>query len=67
MAGSKHAAHCAKCQGTYFREEKIVQLDSSVVVKKGLPVEARAIEVQYQYVCVNCNQVLDEPWTGHHE
>jgi len=67
MANVVHALHCPKCSKQLFREEKIVELDSAVVIRDDLPLPARTVLVQYRYVCITCNHVLDEPWTGHHE
>ncbi|MCF8563491.1 hypothetical protein LLE49_01875 [Alicyclobacillus tolerans] len=67
MASTIHAAICPNCQGALFKEEKIVELDSGVVIREDLPVPARTIKEQYRYVCIQCNQVLNQPWTGHHE
>lgn len=67
MAGEKHIIHCQKCNGTEFKEEKIVQLDASVVIRVGLEVPGRTAHETYRYICTGCGEVLDEPWTGHHE
>ncbi|MCL6443280.1 MAG: hypothetical protein K6T83_07480 [Alicyclobacillus sp.] len=66
MASERHAVACPQCREKLFREEKIVELDSSVVVRPDLPVPARTVKEQYRYVCLNCGHVLNEPWTGHH-
>ncbi len=66
MAGPSHSIACPHCNGHLFREEKIVELDGSVVVKKGMPVPAQTQAVSYEYVCVNCNQVLDEMFAHGH-
>lgn len=58
MANQAHAIACPKCGGTLFREERIVQLDSSVVVREDLPLPARMVSEQYRYICLNCNEVL---------
>lgn len=67
MASHKHNVHCPKCNETSFREEKIVQLDSSVVVRADLEVPARTVRETYRYVCMGCGEVVDQPWVGHHE
>jgi hypothetical protein len=67
MAKHAHVHTCPNCNHTWFREEKIVQLDASVLIRASLPVEGRTTNVTYRYVCANCNQVLDEPWQGHQE
>ncbi|MCL6547878.1 MAG: hypothetical protein K6T30_03095 [Alicyclobacillus sp.] len=67
MAAPAHAVTCPNCHGTLFREERLVQLDSSVVIRDGLPLPARTVGEQYRYVCASCGQVLDTPWTGHHD
>ncbi|MFX4302391.1 hypothetical protein ACOJUR_09065 [Alicyclobacillus tolerans] len=66
MAGQAHAIHCPKCDSVLFREEKIVELDSSVVIREDLPVSARAIKTQYRYVCLSCGNLLHHEWTGTH-
>ncbi|MFB5191054.1 hypothetical protein [Alicyclobacillus fastidiosus] len=58
MASSQHAIHCPKCNNTSFREERIVQLDSSVVIRKDLPVQGRTLAETYRYICVQCNEIL---------
>ncbi|EPZ49046.1 hypothetical protein [Alicyclobacillus acidoterrestris] len=58
MASSQHAIHCPKCNSTSFREERIVQLDSSVVIRDGLPVQARTLAESYRYICIQCNEIL---------
>jgi hypothetical protein len=67
MAGALHAAHCPNCNGDKFREERIVTLDSGVVIRKDMPVEARAIQTEYRYICIQCNQILDQPWEKRHQ
>ncbi|WP_067617426.1 hypothetical protein [Alicyclobacillus acidiphilus] len=59
MANNQHAIRCPHCDHTWFREERQVQLDSSVVIREDLPLAARTLSERYQYVCVNCNQVLE--------
>nr|NNM89319.1 hypothetical protein [Bacilli bacterium] len=66
MAAPSHALTCPHCQGLWFREEKIVELDGSVVVTKGMPVPAQTRAVSYQYVCVSCQNVLDESFVHGH-
>ncbi|WP_232302234.1 hypothetical protein [Alicyclobacillus hesperidum] len=61
VASNQHAIRCPHCDHTWFREERQVQLDSSVVIRPDLPVPGRILREQYQYICTNCNQVL------HHE
>ncbi|WP_258110728.1 hypothetical protein [Alicyclobacillus sp. SP_1] len=63
MAGPAHAIPCPKCNSTLFREEKIVELDSSVVIREDLPVPARTIQVQYRYICLECGNPLHHEWT----
>ncbi|AEJ43886.1 hypothetical protein [Alicyclobacillus acidocaldarius] len=58
MASAQHAIRCPHCDHTWFREERQVELDSSVVIKPGMPVEGRVVREQYVYICANCNQVL---------
>ncbi|WAH38912.1 hypothetical protein [Alicyclobacillus dauci] len=58
MASSSHAVHCPNCNNTWFREEHLVQVDSSVVVREDLPVSARTVAEEYRYVCTECNTVL---------
>lgn len=65
MANAEHATQCPNCKGILFREEKIVELDSSVVIREDLPLSARAVKTQYRYVCLGCQQILNQPWTGH--
>lgn len=67
MASEKHVLHCPKCNHTEFREEKIVLLDSSVVIRKDLEVPGRTVRELYRYICMNCGELLDQPWTGHHD
>jgi hypothetical protein len=67
MASSKHAITCPNCHGTWFREERLLQIDSSIVVRDDLPVPAQAVDVHYRYICVQCNQVLTQRWEGRHE
>jgi hypothetical protein len=67
MASEKHAIICPNCKGTWFREERLVQIDSSVVVRDDLPLPARSVDVRYRYICVQCNQVLTQRWEGHHD
>ena len=67
MASVSHAAVCPNCKETWFREERLVELDSGVVIRSNLPVSARSVQERYRYVCVGCGQVLDQPWTGHHD
>ena len=67
MAGTGHALICPQCQGKKFREEKIVEIDASVVVREDLPVSARTVSVEYRYICISCGHILNEPWSGHHE
>lgn len=67
MASAIHAAVCPNCKGTWFREERLVELDSGVVIRADLPVAARTIQERFRYVCVECNHILDQPWTGHHD
>lgn len=66
MASDVHEIACPKCGGTKFREERIVELDSSVVIRDDLPLPARTVRESYRYMCIGCNEVLDLPWTGHH-
>lgn len=61
MASSQHAIHCPNCNNTWFREERVVQLDSSVVIREDLPLSARTFSEKFHYVCTSCNTVL------HHE
>lgn len=61
MASSQHAISCPNCNHAWFREERQVQLDPSVVIRPDLPLAAQTLAEQFQYVCLNCNQVL------HHE
>jgi len=67
MANQVHAVVCPNCKGTVFHEEKLVEIDSSVVVRDKLPVPAQAIRVEYRYVCINCKEILTHEWSGHHE
>ncbi|GGJ10084.1 hypothetical protein GCM10010885_19040 [Alicyclobacillus cellulosilyticus] len=67
MAANAHAVVCPHCQGRLFREEKIVQIDASVVVRPDLPVPARTVQEMYRYVCLQCGQVLEQTWSGRHE
>lgn len=67
MAAPAHAATCPHCRGSLFREERIVQLDSSVVIRDGLPVPARTVGEQYRYICIGCGHVLETGWTGRHD
>ncbi|MDQ0188221.1 DNA-directed RNA polymerase subunit RPC12/RpoP [Alicyclobacillus cycloheptanicus] len=67
MASAVHEIQCPKCGGTKFREEHIVELDSSVVIRDDLPLPARTVREQYRYICIQCNEILNLPWTGHHE
>lgn len=62
MAGISHAIHCPNCNQTWFREEHLVELDSSVVIRADLPLPARTVTEQYRYVCTNCGQVLHHGW-----
>lgn len=67
MAATKHEIACPQCGATQFREERIVELDASVVIREDLPVPARIVREQYRYICIGCNALLNQPWTGHHE
>lgn len=58
MASNQHAIHCPNCNNTWFREERQVELDSSVVIRPDLPVSARTLVERYRYVCTECNHVL---------
>lgn len=62
MANQVHAIVCPKCNGVLFREEKIVELDSSVVIREDLPVSARTVKTQYRYVCLACQEILHHEW-----
>ncbi len=66
MAGPSQSIACPHCNGHLFREEKIVELDGSVVVTKGMHIPAQTHAVSYHYVCVSCNQVLDETFAHGH-
>jgi hypothetical protein len=67
MSSAKHIIYCPKCNGSDFREEKIVELDASVVIRDRLEVPGRTSRELYRYTCVNCGEILDQPWTGHHD
>ncbi len=62
-----HAVICPQCGGELFREEKMVELNASVMVTRGMSVPAQVNKVSYQYTCVNCNHVIDEHFHGHLE
>lgn len=63
MASEAHAIHCPNCEHTWFREERIVELDASVVIRDNLPLAAQTVSQQYRYVCTNCHQVLHHDWS----
>ena len=44
MASKTAAVVCSHCGGTHFREEKIVQLDNTVMVTKGMKIPAQNYE-----------------------
>ncbi len=60
MASTGHSIACPHCGGKFFREDKIVELDASVMITKGMRIPAQTRMVSYQYTCVSCEQVLDE-------
>ncbi|KYP81132.1 hypothetical protein [Ferroacidibacillus organovorans] len=67
MAGAKdHAVQCNHCGSTNFKEEKIVALDASVMITKGMKVPAQTVSVSYQYTCTQCQTLLDESFEGGH-
>lgn len=60
-----HSIPCPKCGGTLFREEKIVELNSSVMVTRGMSVPSQVNKVTYQYACIACGHIIDEHFSGH--
>ena len=55
-----HAVECSHCGGKWFREDRIVQLNASVMVTSGMKVPAQTVAVGYQYTCLTCQHVVDE-------
>lgn len=66
MTTPGHSIACPHCEGTQFREEKIVELDATVMVTKGMKMAAQAKMVRYQYTCITCQNVLDEQFEKGH-
>lgn len=66
MAGPSHAVECPHCKGTLFREDRVVELDASVMITKGMRIPAQTHSVGYWYTCVNCQHVLDETFVHGH-
>ncbi len=67
MADSNvHAIECAKCGGKWFQEDRIVQLNASVMVTRGMKVPAQTVAVRYQYTCAVCRHVVDEQFVQGH-
>jgi hypothetical protein len=63
MSESSHAISCPTCGGVLFREDKIVQLDSTVVIRENLPIAARTLHEQYRYTCLGCQTILHYEWS----
>jgi len=66
MAVKVEAVICTHCGGTRFREDKVMELDNTVMIRKGMSIPAQPLHVSYQYVCIGCNNVLDEEFTHGH-
>lgn len=66
MAGKAEAVICTHCGGKLFREDKVMELDNTVMIRKGMSIPAQPLHVSYQYVCIGCNTVLDEEFTHGH-
>ncbi|PWI58903.1 hypothetical protein [Sulfoacidibacillus thermotolerans] len=65
-APAPHSIVCPQCGGKLFREEKIVELNASVMVTRGMSIPAQVNAVSYQYACIGCNHILDEQFTHGH-
>ena len=61
-----HSTPCPQCGGTWFREDRIVQLDASVMVARGMKMPAQTRAVGYQYTCIGCGRVFDEAFAHGH-
>jgi len=66
IANKVESVTCSHCGSKQFREEKIVELDNSVMIRKGMTIPAQALHVSYQYVCSGCSAVVDEEFSHGH-
>jgi DNA-directed RNA polymerase subunit RPC12/RpoP len=64
MAGPTHSIECPKCSAKLFREDRVVELNASVVVSRSMHIPAQVNAVTYQYTCIGCGHVLDEQFSG---
>lgn len=66
MAVKPESVRCSACQGNLFREERILELDNTVMIRKGMTIQAQPLHVSYQYVCIQCQKVIDEEFFRGH-